>query len=124
MLSGIGPARKLKALGIEVVLDQPLVGQGMSDNPTNGFIIPIRKAVAPSLAQVVGITHVGSYIESIEGPFDPSSIFSAQHYTIAANQVITPYIFYYISYFINHILNCIKLVATECADQYIQNFGS
>ncbi|KAG6411311.1 hypothetical protein SASPL_129391 [Salvia splendens] len=37
MLSGIGPAHELKAQGIEVVLDQAMVGQGMCDNPLNGI---------------------------------------------------------------------------------------
>lgn len=33
LLSGIGPADQLRELGIEVVLDQPLVGQNLQDHP-------------------------------------------------------------------------------------------
>ncbi|KAK4400625.1 protein HOTHEAD [Sesamum angolense] len=40
MLSGLGPADHLKAHNISIVLDQPLVGQGMSDNPMNAIFIP------------------------------------------------------------------------------------
>lgn len=40
MLSGIGPAEHLKANGIEVILDQPMVGQGMADNPLNALTVP------------------------------------------------------------------------------------
>jgi choline dehydrogenase len=34
LLSGIGPADELRALGIEVALDSPEVGQGLQDHPT------------------------------------------------------------------------------------------
>lgn len=67
MLSGVGPAQQLKARNIHVVLDQPLVGQGMSDNPMNAIFIPSPAPVEVSLIQVVGITHFGSYIEAASG---------------------------------------------------------
>lgn len=70
MLSGIGPARKLQAMGISVVLDQPMVGQGMADNPRNNLAIPSRdnKPVDFSLVNVVGINDdVGSYVEEYSG---------------------------------------------------------
>ncbi|KAL5751091.1 hypothetical protein ACOSP7_025694 [Xanthoceras sorbifolium] len=67
MLSGVGPADHLKAHNITVVLDQPLVGQGMSDNPMNSIFIPSPIPVEVSLIQVVGITHFGSYIEAASG---------------------------------------------------------
>ncbi|KAK0586518.1 hypothetical protein LWI29_008282 [Acer saccharum] len=67
MLSGVGPADHLKAHNISLVLDQPLVGQGMSDNPMNAVFIPSPVPVEVSLIQVVGITHFGSYIESASG---------------------------------------------------------
>ncbi|KAI6696260.1 hypothetical protein NL676_016379 [Syzygium grande] len=57
MLSGIGPMQHLKDHGLKVLLDQPMVGQGMADNPMN----------AVSLIEVVGITRFGSYIETISG---------------------------------------------------------
>lgn len=67
MLSGIGPRKQLKAHDITVVLDQPMVGLGMSDNPMNAVFIPSPKPVEVSLIQVVGITHNGTYIESACG---------------------------------------------------------
>lgn len=67
MLSGVGPTAHLKAHNITVVLDQPLVGQGMSDNPMNAVFVPSPLPVEVSLIQVVGITHFGSYIEAASG---------------------------------------------------------
>lgn len=67
MLSGVGPADQLKAHNITIVLDQPLVGQGMSDNPMNAVFIPSPAPVEVSLIQVVGITQFGSYIEAASG---------------------------------------------------------
>ena len=67
MLSGVGPADHLKAHNITVVLDQPLVGQGMSDNPMNAIFVPSPVPVEVSLIQVVGITQFGSYIEAASG---------------------------------------------------------
>ena len=67
MLSGVGPADQLKAHNITIVLNQPLVGQGMSDNPMNAVFIPSPAPVEVSLIQVVGITQFGSYIEAASG---------------------------------------------------------
>ncbi|CAH9106419.1 unnamed protein product [Cuscuta epithymum] len=67
MLSGIGPSDQLKAQGINVILDQPMVGQGMSDNPMNGVLIPTATPVETALVQIVGITEFGSYIETASG---------------------------------------------------------
>ncbi|KAL2902351.1 Protein HOTHEAD, partial [Bienertia sinuspersici] len=67
MLSGIGPAEHLKAHNISLLLDQPMVGQGMSDNPMNAIYIPSPLPVEVSLIQVVGITPFGSYIEAASG---------------------------------------------------------
>ncbi|KAI3792502.1 hypothetical protein L2E82_06384 [Cichorium intybus] len=67
MLSGLGPKKHLQAHNISVVLDQPLVGQGMSDNPMNAVFVPSPRPVEVSLIQVVGITHNGSYIEGASG---------------------------------------------------------
>ncbi|KAI3969303.1 hypothetical protein MKX01_007343 [Papaver californicum] len=67
MLSGVGPANHLRSLNITVVVDQPLVGQGMSDNPMNGIYVPSPTEVEVSLVQVVGITECGSYIEAASG---------------------------------------------------------
>ncbi|CAI8589242.1 unnamed protein product [Vicia faba] len=67
MLSGIGAAHHLREHNINVVLDQPLVGQGMSDNPMNAIFVPSPQPVEVSLIQVVGITNFGSYIEAASG---------------------------------------------------------
>ncbi|KAG8059884.1 hypothetical protein GUJ93_ZPchr0002g25175 [Zizania palustris] len=67
MLSGVGPADHLRQFGIEVVLDHPGVGQGMSDNPMNAIYVPSPSPVELSLIQVVGITRFGSYIEGASG---------------------------------------------------------
>jgi choline dehydrogenase len=67
MLSGVGPAEHLRSLGIDVVLNLPDVGQGMSDNPMNAIFVPSPSPVEVSLIQVVGITRLGSYIEAASG---------------------------------------------------------
>ena len=67
MLSGVGPAAHLKAHNITVVLDQPMIGQGMADNPMNAVYIPSPNPVEVALIQVVGITPFGGYIEAACG---------------------------------------------------------
>ncbi|XP_010504487.1 PREDICTED: protein HOTHEAD [Camelina sativa] len=68
MLSGVGPAAHLKAYGVNpVILDNPMVGQGMADNPMNPVFIPSPEPVEVSLVQAVGITKFGSYIEGGSG---------------------------------------------------------
>ncbi|KVH91404.1 Glucose-methanol-choline oxidoreductase [Cynara cardunculus var. scolymus] len=67
ILSGIGPKEQLDGQNIKSVLQQPLVGKNMSDNPRNGIFIPSPIAVEQSIVQVVGITEFGSYIEESGG---------------------------------------------------------
>ncbi|KAL6127078.1 hypothetical protein ACLB2K_075122 [Fragaria x ananassa] len=67
MLSGIGPGYHLQKHGIQVVVDQPLVGQGMADNPMNVLLIPSPLPVEVSLVQVVGITRFYTFIEGASG---------------------------------------------------------
>lgn len=67
MLSGVGPRQHLRAHNISVTFDQPLVGQGMSDNPMNAIFVPSPQPVEISLIEVVGITSFGSYIEAASG---------------------------------------------------------
>ncbi|XP_022552867.1 protein HOTHEAD isoform X2 [Brassica napus] len=68
MLSGVGPMAHLAAHGIKpVVLDHPMVGQGMADNPMNAIFIPSPTPVEVSLIQAVGITKFDSYIEGASG---------------------------------------------------------
>ncbi|KAM0026753.1 putative glucose-methanol-choline oxidoreductase, FAD/NAD(P)-binding domain superfamily [Helianthus debilis subsp. tardiflorus] len=67
MLSGIGPKEQLDAHKIKIVLEQPFVGKDMADNPMNAIFIPSPIAVEPTIAQLVGITRFGSYIEDAGG---------------------------------------------------------
>ncbi|KAJ6375042.1 hypothetical protein OIU77_000087 [Salix suchowensis] len=62
LLSGTGPASHLRDHGITVVVDQPMVGQGMTDNPMNVLFIPSHISIEVSL-QVVDSASFGSYIE-------------------------------------------------------------
>ncbi|KAE8712867.1 hypothetical protein F3Y22_tig00110223pilonHSYRG00259 [Hibiscus syriacus] len=81
MLSGIGPAAHLRSHNIRVVLDQPMVGQGMSDNHMNAVFVPSPLPVEVSLIQVVGITNFGSYIEAASGEsFTTSSLASSSRF--------------------------------------------
>lgn len=83
MLSGIGPGKQLRAQNITVVLDQPFVGQGMSDNPMNAVFVPSPNPVEVSLIEVVGITPFGSYIEAASG-----ANFAARDYGMSSPKVI------------------------------------
>ncbi|CAN8279546.1 unnamed protein product [Cochlearia groenlandica] len=68
MLSGVGPLPHLIAHGVSpVIIDHPMVGQGMSDNPMNPVFVPSPKPVEVSLVQAVGILKLGSYIEGASG---------------------------------------------------------
>lgn len=67
MLSGIGPSTHLRVHNITVIVDNPQVGQQMSDNPMNAVFVPSPIPVEVSLIQVVGITRYGTYIEAASG---------------------------------------------------------
>ncbi|XP_051138306.1 protein HOTHEAD-like [Andrographis paniculata] len=90
MLSGIGPAQQLKGHGIPVLLDQPFVGQNLADNPLNTIVIPSSRPVETSLVQTVGITEVGSYIESASGLIELSPSTIVQIFSKLANQTVPP----------------------------------
>lgn len=96
MLSGIGPSDHLKVHGIEIVLDQPMVGKGMADNPMNVLFIPSPLPVETSLIQVVGITRSDSYIEAAGGlGFAYSWVHSlSQSFELFQNQVLYSYFNY------------------------------
>ncbi|CAL5323121.1 unnamed protein product [Camellia sinensis] len=83
MLSGIGPKQHLMAHGIKVLIDQPMVGQGMADNPMNALFIPTLRPLEVSLIQVVGIPQSDSYyIEAASG-----SLFGYALAQMLANQI-------------------------------------
>ncbi|KAL5219196.1 hypothetical protein ABZP36_019880 [Zizania latifolia] len=67
MLSGIGPRRQLEKHGIHAVMDQPMVGQGVADNPMNSVFVPSPVPVALSLVQIVGVSRFGTFIEGVSG---------------------------------------------------------
>ncbi|KAL7253943.1 hypothetical protein ACSBR1_008313 [Camellia fascicularis] len=83
MLSGIGPKQHLMAHGIKVLMDHPMVGQGMADNPMNAVFIPTLTRLDVSLIQVVGIPQSDSYyIETASG-----ALFGAALAQMFANQI-------------------------------------
>ncbi|CAH2070297.1 unnamed protein product [Thlaspi arvense] len=64
MLSGVGPKAHLESHDVNpVVVDLPMVGQGMGDNPLNSVFVPSPTPVEVSLIKVVGITKFDSFIE-------------------------------------------------------------
>ena len=66
LLSGIGPAAHLKALGIEVVADLPGVGQNLQDHLATGVQFHSKQPV--SLASAEKLTNVANYLLFKKGP--------------------------------------------------------
>ncbi|GLJ35389.1 hypothetical protein SUGI_0711760 [Cryptomeria japonica] len=65
LLSGIGPAQELKKMNITVLLDLPLVGKKVQDNPRATVAIESSKPLEFATTQVVGIVDKSQlYIES------------------------------------------------------------
>lgn len=66
MLSGVGPGELLGALGIPVVLDQPMVGQNLQDHPQ----VPLIFAHSQPISLLVGGApeNVALYLEQGRGP--------------------------------------------------------
>lgn len=95
MLRGIGPAEQLKAHGIKMVLDQPIVGLGMADNPVNALFVPSPSPVEMSFVQViVGITKFGSNVEAASGldfAYLLGRMISRSETGLFVNQVLTSY---------------------------------
>ncbi|CAL9116320.1 unnamed protein product [Musa textilis] len=86
LLSGIGPKKHLKRLDIRLVLHNPHVGRGMSDNPLNSIFMPTKKPVRQSLIQTVGITKKGVFIEASSG-FGQSSDSIRCHHGIMSAEI-------------------------------------
>lgn len=104
MLSGVGPRRQLKAHNITMVLEQPMVGLGMSDNPMNAVFVPSPRPVEVSLIQVVGITHNGSYIEGASGEnFGTDQTQSTRDFGMFSPKVYNCKIFYYYYFLLNEL---------------------
>jgi choline dehydrogenase len=66
MLSGIGPATELAALGIPVVLDQPHVGQNLQDHPAANLVY--AHSLPISLLAAGEPEHVRRFAEEGRGP--------------------------------------------------------
>lgn len=86
LLSGIGHKKHLKKLDVRLVLHNPHVGKGMSDNPLNSIFMPTKKPVRQSLIQTVGITKKGVFIEASSG-FGQSSDSIRCHHGIMSAEV-------------------------------------
>ncbi|RWW27749.1 hypothetical protein GW17_00007802 [Ensete ventricosum] len=84
LLSGIGTKKELEKLNIPVVIDNPDVGNGMSDNPMNTVFMPTKEPVQQSLIQTVGITRNGVFIEASSGFGLTSDGFGRHHGIISA----------------------------------------
>ncbi|GMI84562.1 hypothetical protein like AT3G56060 [Hibiscus trionum] len=85
MLSDIGPAAQLRSLGIKVVLDQPMVGREMGDNPINSLIVPYPNHTQLSLSTILGIANSGkNYILTFNG-FDLSPLSVSKAFREAAS---------------------------------------
>jgi choline dehydrogenase len=66
MLSGVGPADLLTALGIPVVLDQPMVGQNLQDHPNPWLGFTHSQPV--SLLAAGQPQHIKQYLDERRGP--------------------------------------------------------
>ncbi|MEV0830583.1 GMC family oxidoreductase [Nonomuraea rubra] len=66
MLSGIGPAGHLRALGIEVAVDSPLVGSGLQDHPQ--CLVEWHTPEVPSLAEEATEESLARWRASGQGP--------------------------------------------------------
>ncbi|WOL20400.1 protein HOTHEAD-like isoform X1 [Canna indica] len=88
LLSGIGPKKDLKKLGIPVVLHNQHVGKGLCDNPMNSFFLPTKKPVVQSLIQTVGITKkAGVFIEASSGFSQSSDSIIQCHHGIMSAEI-------------------------------------
>jgi choline dehydrogenase len=100
MLSGLGPERHLRELGIDVVEDLPGVGANLHDHPLAGITYEARQPVKPGAnnhAEVSALQRTGPDVDEpdlqfvfIDVPFHPPTLQGpANGYTIAFS-VMTP----------------------------------
>lgn len=106
LLSGIGPSNSLQELGIKVVLNQPMVGKDMADNPSNGIVIPSPLPIELALGKIVGITKFGSYVLSLSGfNYSALSVSGAQTNQDSQSRLISNQVFIYYILFHNYLLH-------------------
>src|SRR5437879_1784120 len=72
MLSGIGPADDLKALGIAVVADRAGVGQNLQDHPGIGMLFSSTQPI--SLLNMETTEALQEYSEATTGPLSSNYI--------------------------------------------------
>jgi choline dehydrogenase len=70
MLSGIGAAASLSALGIRVAVDLPGVGQGLMDHPMAKLSARVRGSTYNvETGPVAGLRHLWNFVRHRQGPF-------------------------------------------------------
>ncbi len=73
--SGVGPAADLSALGIDVVLNQPEVGQNLHDHPNVQLFFRGKRDVDCDYPQLYGFHRVGESAELVAGQPDTCYVF-------------------------------------------------
>lgn len=61
MLSGVGPRKHLKELGIDVLLDSPNVGKNLQDHVMSPVVITGRKGVASIVNNINALSNLNTY---------------------------------------------------------------
>lgn len=84
-------------------MDQPMVGQGMADNPLNGLVIPSPLPVELSLVSHVGITQFGSYVEAGSGLNLPPNLLHSLSKNLVA--ILNQVFFQLFSFFVTNSLS-------------------
>jgi len=101
MLSGIGPANHLKALGIPVVADLPGVGQNLQDHPA---IVVLYASTQPiSLAHAQTPENLQDFVDNKRGPLT-SNVAEAGAFVRTQANLPMPDIQYHFApvYYLNH----------------------
>lgn len=101
MLSGIGPAESLAALGIEVWVDAPGVGQNLQDHLAGGVMYHSKLPV--SLVNAERLHHVARYLLQRKGPL-ASNVAEAGAYVRTHDDAPVPNIQFHFApnFFRNH----------------------
>ncbi|XP_057858709.1 protein HOTHEAD [Cryptomeria japonica] len=90
LLSGIGPAQQLKKLNITVLLDLPLVGKKVQDNPSTRFFVVSPKPLEFSNVQVVGVLDNSQLDIQSASFFQQNNATNIQYLGFVASKVAFP----------------------------------